>query len=106
VMQAEARTQYRNVIKKMEPATPAEESLQKHVAENKCASCHVPKTKNKQRTTYGQSLHDALGGGSKDDYSFDKKAWKKDKETKQYPSDLVEKLRKAINDATEKPGAE
>ena len=93
---AEGRTQYKKVISKIESPTPAEMKVQTAVAENKCNSCHIDKEKKKVRNEYGLALHEALGG---DDYKFDKKAWKKNKETKQYSDDVINALRAAINKA-------
>lgn len=94
----EGRTQYKKVLEKLETPTEAEEALQKSIADNKCNACHVDGEKKKVRNEYGEKLRAALGG---DDYEFDKKAWKKDKETKQYSKDVIKMLRDAIKKAAE-----
>lgn len=94
-MNADARTQYRKVIEKIESPTPAEAEVQKAIADNKCFACHVDGEKKKVRSEYGEKLQQAFGEG----YEFDKKAWKKNKETKQYPADMIKKLRDAIEKA-------
>lgn len=93
---AEGRTQYKNVISKVENPTPVELELRASIKENKCNACHVDGEKKKVRNEYGETLRAALGG---DDYTFDKKAWKKDKETKKYSDDVVKQLRDAIESA-------
>jgi len=93
-MNADGRTQYKKVVDKMDAQTPAETELQAQVVANKCNACHVDGQEKKVRNDYGKLLRTALGG---DDYKFDKKAWKKNKDTKAYPADMVKKLRDAIN---------
>lgn len=93
----EGRPQYKTTIDTMEAETDAEKALQTEVKANKCNYCHDKADKKKKtRTEYGQKLHDALGGGSKENFKFDKADWKKGNDAGNKKA--IEDLRRAINE--------
>ena len=97
---ANARLQYKLVINKLDAETEAEKSLQMQVKIEKCNYCHDKKNK-KIRTEYGMKLHDALGGGDRKKYKFDKKLWKRGADGK-YSPQAIKLLRDAIKAAAKK----
>lgn len=97
---AEARLQYKAVIGQLTETTKAEKAVQLKVKAESCKYCHDKKSK-KIRTEYGMKLHDALGGGDRKKYKFDKTLWKRDAH-KQYSPMAIKLLRDAINAAAKK----
>lgn len=97
---ANARLQYKFAIDKLDAETEAEKSLQMKVKVDKCNHCHDKKDK-KIRTAYGMKLHDALGGGDRKKYKFDKKLWKRGAGGK-YSPQAIKLLRDAIKAAATK----
>ncbi|REJ64452.1 MAG: hypothetical protein DWQ31_21215 [Planctomycetota bacterium] len=99
VMNAEARPQYKNVVQGLDATTPAETTIQASVVANKCNACHVNKKKKTFRNEYGEALHNALGGGDKDNYTYNKADWKK--QGGAYKPEVIQLLRDAINNVEE-----
>jgi hypothetical protein len=100
ILSAEARLQYKVVIGKITETTKAEKAVQLKVKANSCKHCHDKKSK-KIRAKYGMKLHDALGGGDRKKYKFNKNLWKKDANGK-YSPEAIKLLRDAINAAAKK----
>jgi len=96
----EARLQYKVVVGQLTETTKAENSVQIKVKAESCKYCHDKKSK-KIRTEYGMKLHDALGGGDRKNYKFDKLLWKKGADGKYSPK-AIKLLRDAINAAAKK----
>ncbi|MBT4863682.1 MAG: hypothetical protein HON53_00990 [Planctomycetaceae bacterium] len=97
---AEARTQYKAVIGQLTETTKAEKAVQMKVKAESCKYCHGKKSK-KVRTEYGMKLHDALGGGDRKKYKFDKILWKRNAD-KTYSPKAIKLLRDAIKAAAKK----
>ncbi len=98
-IKSDARPQYKSAIDKLKPRTKTEKDLQVKVKTQKCNHCHNKKSK-KIRTKYGLKLHNALGGGNKKKYKFDRALWKKAANGKYSPK-AINLLRDAVNAAAQ-----
>ena len=98
---AMARTQYKTTIDDLQPNNAAERQVKMKVKSDKCNTCHIPMKPKKIRNEFGMKLHDALGGGDKTKYKFDKNNWKKGPGGN-IPAKSLKMLRDAIKKAAEK----
>ncbi len=97
---ADARPQYKSIIRDLEATTDAEKDVQTKVGMpsskgGSCNYCHDKKDK-KIRTEYGMTLHKALGGGKTEGYEYVKDFWAKDDDGN-YSEAAIKKLVDAIN---------